>query len=255
MDLLDFIRGLSDSLNGLIAHSASQWWVVPVVGLFSMIDGFFMFVPSESLIVALSAVSANNGGVPNLWYLMAVTAVGATIGDNIAYFLGRKIGTAGFGWMRQPKVEKTMQWARRELDKRGAVLILTARYIPVGRVAVNFTAGATQYPWRRFVWVDILACISWAAYSVAIGNFAGRWIENNELLGVLLAIVLAVIMGFIVDHLIRFFHNWLDRKNPKSVNPEIIAEEIEAEEAATARSEDSDDSDNFGDPASRRVSS
>ena len=39
--------------------------------------------------------------------------------------------------MRKPKVQKVFGWARYELEKRGAVLIFTARYIPWGRVAVN----------------------------------------------------------------------------------------------------------------------
>lgn len=226
MDLIELFRGL----NEMIAHSASQWWIVPLVTLFCLIDGFFIFLPSETAIVALAAVSLSTGE-PNVWLLMAGGAIGAIIGDNIAYQLGRRIGTAGFKWMRRPKVAKAFDWARMELDKRGAVLILTARYIPVGRVAVNFTAGATQYPWRKFAAVDAVACVTWAAYSVGIGTFAGSWIKNNHLLGVGIAIVFAIIIGFLVDHLMKMFHKWLEKRSQKqaaSAESNLVAEPSEA---------------------------
>lgn len=211
MDIIEFFRGLND----MIAHSASQWWIIPLVSLFCLIDGFFIFLPSETAIVALAAVSLSTGE-PNIWLLMAGGAIGAIIGDNIAYRMGRAIGTSRFKWMRSPRMAKAFDWARMELDKRGAVLILTARYIPVGRVAVNFTAGATRYPWRKFAVVDAIACITWAAYGVAIGTFAGSWIKDNHLLGAGIAIVFAIVLGFILDHVMRLFHKWLDRRSLKS---------------------------------------
>ena len=71
--------------------------------------------------------------------------------------------------MRLRRSRKAFAFARHELMKRGALLIFTARYIPIGRVAVNFTAGATRYPLGRFTVLDILACLAWGAYSVGVG--------------------------------------------------------------------------------------
>jgi membrane-associated protein len=229
VDFIELFRGL----NEMIAHSASQWWVIPLVTLFCLIDGFFLFLPSETAIVALAAVSLSTGE-PNVWLLMAGGAIGAIIGDNIAYRMGRGIGTAGFKWMRRPKVAKAFEWARMELDKRGAVLILTARYIPVGRVAVNFTAGATQYPWRKFAVVDAIACVTWAAYGVGIGTFAGSWIKDNHLLGVGIAIVFAIVIGFIVDHLMKLLHKWLDKRSQKAAAEKAASLPAEPAEAPDA---------------------
>lgn len=200
-------------LNRLIEHSASAWWIVPVVMLFCLIDGFFLFLPSETAIVGLAAASTMHGA-PNIWLLLAGGALGAMIGDNIAYQLGKQLGTTRFRWMRRPRAARAFEWARMELDKRGAVLIFTARYIPVGRIAVNFTAGATRYPWRQFVWLDAAAALTWAAYSVGIGTVAGgmKWLHHNPLLGVGIAIVFAIIMGFLVDHGMKLFHRWLDKR-------------------------------------------
>ena len=217
---MDFLH-IIEQLNQLITHSAAQWWVVPLVGLFCLIDGFFLFLPSETALVALASISARTGH-PNIWLLLAVGALGAIIGDNIAYFLGRKLGTTRFKWMRRPRVAKAFEWAGKELDKRGAILIFTARYIPVGRIAVNFTAGATGFAWRRFVALDAIAAVTWASYSIAVGTFAGRWVHHNPLLGVGIAIAFAIVIGFIVDHAMKYFHGWLEKRSDK-VAPAVAA--------------------------------
>ncbi len=51
--------------------------------LCATIDGFFPPIPSESVVVGLSAVSAT-ADVPNPWLLMLVAALGAFLGENIA---------------------------------------------------------------------------------------------------------------------------------------------------------------------------
>lgn len=215
---MDFLH-IINQINYVLAHSSAQWWVVPMVGLFCLIDGFFLFLPSETAIVALSSFSLRTGS-PNIWLLMAGAAIGAMIGDNIAYFMGNKLGTTRFKWMRKPRGAKAFSWAGRELDKRGAILIFTARYIPVGRIAVNFTAGATRFPWRRFVVLDGIAVLTWVVYSALVGRVAGRWVHHNPLLGVGIAIAFAIVIGFIVDHAMKILHHQLEKRGKLGPRPE-----------------------------------
>lgn len=215
---MDFLH-IIDQINYVIAHSSAQWWVIPMVSLFCLIDGFFLFLPSETAIVALASISLRTGS-PNIWLLIVGASIGAIIGDNIAYFMGNKLGTTRFKWMRKPRGAKAFSWAGRELEKRGAMLIFTARYIPVGRIAVNFTAGATRFPWRRFVLLDGIAVVTWAGYSVAVGTFAGRWVHHNPLLGVGIAIGFAIVIGFLVDHSMKMLHHQLEKRGKLAPRPE-----------------------------------
>lgn len=214
---MDFLH-IVGQINYVIEHSAAQWWVIPMVSLFCLIDGFFLFLPSETAIVALASIAAKTGH-PNIWLLILGASAGAIMGDNIAYFLGRKLGTTRFNWMRRPRGARAFAWAGKELEKRGAILIFTARYIPVGRIAVNFTAGATWFPWRRFVLLDSIAVVTWAGYSVAVGTFAGRWVHDNPLLGVGIAITFAVVIGFVVDHAMKYLHHVLEKRGKLRPRP------------------------------------
>ncbi|KJL23895.1 hypothetical protein RL72_01846 [Microbacterium azadirachtae] len=194
-----------DLLNAWLLHAAGQLWLFPVLLVFFFIDGFATILPSETALVALAALSLHNGE-PNLLVLGIVALVGAVAGDNMAYLLGSTIGTERWAWMRRPRVHKMFEWARYELDKRGAALIFTARYIPWGRVAVNYMAGQTGYPHRRFFLFDLFACLTWVAYALGIGLLAGQWVHDNPLLGVGIAVVFAVILGFGIDHVLRWWH-------------------------------------------------
>ncbi|MEE9095537.1 DedA family protein [Pseudarthrobacter phenanthrenivorans] len=201
-------------INEAVLHAAGQWWIYPALLVFFFVDGFAMVVPSETLIVALAAFSRHSGE-PNLWILGITALVGAIAGDNMAYMLGRKIGLERWGWMRRPKVRKVFAWARYELEKRGAVLIFTARYIPWGRVAVNYVAGSTGFSHRRFFAFDAVACLTWVGYSLGIGLLASSfpWLHHNPLLSAAIAVVFAIVLGVLIDHLLRWWHKRLGRND------------------------------------------
>ncbi|MFI2565048.1 DedA family protein [Paenarthrobacter sp. NPDC018779] len=189
------------AINDFILAAAGQPWVLFLVLACCVIDGFFPPIPSESVVVGLSAVSGSSGS-PNVWLLALVAALGAFSGDNIAYLIGRRIGIQRWRWMRTQRMQGAFRWAGKELRRRAASLIMVARFIPIGRVAVNLTAGATHFNHRRFVALTALSAVMWAGYSVVLGYFFGVWFEHNHLLGAIIAIVVAVILGIVIDRII-----------------------------------------------------
>lgn len=190
-----------EAINDFVGTHADSLWVLWVLFALCIIDGFFPPLPSESIVVGLAAVAVSVGE-PNLWWVFLAAATGAFIGDNIAYTIGRHWLT-GLNTSPRPRVRRTMAWATRELDKRGAVIIMAARYIPVGRVAVNITAGATRFPRVLFMILDAIAVLSWAAYSIAIGTVAGNWLHDNPLLAMAVAVTGGVLLGLLVERLLK----------------------------------------------------
>ncbi|GAA1752262.1 DedA family protein [Aeromicrobium alkaliterrae] len=193
---------LLEQINDFAVDLGASPWVFLAVFAFAAIDAFFPPIPSESVVVALAAIGASSGE-PNLVLLALAAGLGAFVGDNIAYRIGRAVGVDRFSPERRPRLGRAIERARYELDRRAAVLILTARYIPVGRVAVNMTAGATGFPYRRFLPLCALGAISWSVYSVLIGVVAGTWVKEHPLVGAVVAVVIAAIVGFVIDHLLQ----------------------------------------------------
>jgi len=185
-------------INDLILQAVASPWIALILFAVAAIDGFFPPVPSETVLVAAAAVAGTTGSTSVL-LLCAAGALGAMVGDNIAYGIGRAVGTDRFRWMRRQRIASSFELARRTLTRGGAGLILGARYIPVGRVAVNMTAGALGYPWRRFLLLSAVGGALWAAYSVAIGLLAGQWLKGQPLLSAVIGVIAALAIGIVVD--------------------------------------------------------
>jgi membrane-associated protein len=195
-------RGTVDFLSDALLAMADSPWVFALVCAVCVIDGFFPPIPSEPVVIALAAVALPHGGVGVL-PLLAAAAAGAIVGDNIAYALGSRFGTERFAILRRPRIAAVFRRARSELATRGAFLLLTARYVPVGRTAVNMTAGATGYPRLRFLGLSALGGITWAAYSVFVGSAVAHLLGGQPLLSVVVAVSLAATLGILIDLVIR----------------------------------------------------
>lgn len=145
-----------DMLSDFLLTTVNSPWVYLVVFVIVVVDGFFPPVPSESIVVVAAAIGVSTGA-PNPIVIVVLAALGAAVGDNIAYWLGRTIGTERFHWMRHRRALTAFAWARRGLHRRATTMLLIARYIPIGRIAVNMTAGAIRFSYRRFWPLTVLA--------------------------------------------------------------------------------------------------
>lgn len=210
-DLIDRLLSLTGVVEDWILQIADAWWVHLVVYAFAALDGFFPSVPSESTIVTLSSLWSSSGR-PSILLVGLAAWAGAFTGDNLGYLLGNKIGWERFKFLREGKGRRAVEAAEKGLRKRALVFLMTARYIPFGRTAVNLVAGAVHYPHRLFWPRSLLSTFVWAVYSCAIGAVAGAWFENNHLLAITVALVAAIVMALIVERIIAAVHRWLDRR-------------------------------------------
>ncbi|PJJ72587.1 membrane protein DedA with SNARE-associated domain [Diaminobutyricimonas aerilata] len=187
-----------DQVTDAVLTLLGSPWLYPVLFAITALDALLIVVPSETVVVALGATAASSG-VPDLRIVVPVAAAAAMLGDNLGYLVGRSVGIDRARWMRRAAIARAFAWARRALDRRAAVVILTARFVPFGRLAVNLTAGATGFPVRRFVPLTIIAGSAWALYNVAVGAFFGAWLQGQPVLAVVVSVVVAVSLGIAVD--------------------------------------------------------
>ncbi|MFC8598326.1 MULTISPECIES: DedA family protein [unclassified Isoptericola] len=189
-------------LESWILDLGASAWIYPAMYVSATVDGFFPPIPSESVVITLT-VLAHTEGVPWLPGVLALAIVGAWTGDQIAYQIGRSVGTERFAFLRSARGRKSVAWARHALDHRGASFILAARYVPIGRVAVNMTAGAVGYPRRRFMVFSAIAAVTWGVYSMLIGLAAASWLGHNTLLAMVSGVVAGILLGVLVDQVVQ----------------------------------------------------
>jgi len=208
---LQWLLSLSGQVEDWILGVADAWWVHLAVYALATMDGFFPTVPSESVIVTLSSLWSSSGQ-PSLILIALAAWMGAWTGDNLGYFIGSKIGWERFRFLREGKGRRVVEAADRGLQKRALIFLMTARYIPFGRTAVNLVAGAVHYPHRNFWPRSLLSTFVWAVYSCAIGAVAGAWFTNHHMLAISVALVAAVVIALVLERFITALHKALDRR-------------------------------------------
>lgn len=164
-------------------------WAYGIVFLLAVIDAVFPVVPSETAVITAGVVAAS--GDLFLPLVIVLAAAGAFVGDNTAYWIGRRFG----GWVVErffsgEKAKKRLDWAERQILERGGQLIVLGRFVPGGRTAITLSAGLLRYSWPRFLALDAIAACVWALYASLLGYFGGRAFEHEAWKGLLVALAI-----------------------------------------------------------------
>ncbi|HEY5977972.1 MAG TPA: DedA family protein [Solirubrobacterales bacterium] len=157
-------------------------------------DVLFPLVPSETIVVAASVLSAQGGLF--IGGIVVAAALGAFAGDNLAFLIGRRAGgPLANRLFRKPKSRRRLAWAEQAIAVRGPFLIVVGRFIPAGRSATTFAAGTLKMSYRRFLPADAAAAVAWAVYISMLGYLGGAAFEDNFWLPVLIALGVAFLVA------------------------------------------------------------
>jgi membrane-associated protein len=115
-----------------------------------------------------------------IWAIVPAVALGAFLGDNLCYLLGRKIGDPiADRLFDDEKGQARLEWAEQALCRRGAILIGVGRFVPGGRTATTFAAGTLEMPYRQFAVADAFAAALWATYVSMLGYLGGETFQDS----------------------------------------------------------------------------
>jgi membrane protein DedA with SNARE-associated domain len=169
-----------------------------VVLLASGGDVLFPPVPSESIVVTAGVLAAQ--GDMQIALIVPLAAIGALIGDNVSYLLGRRVGEpVADRLFRGDKGRERLEWAERAVRRHGGVLVVIGRFIPGGRTASTFAAGTLEMPWRRFIAADLVAVVLWATFASMLGYAGGSTFKDSTGLSLLASLGVAALIGVAIE--------------------------------------------------------
>jgi membrane-associated protein len=192
------VAGVITDLTEWLSDTAGNWWFLLVIFAVAYFDSVVPIVPSETTVI-IGGVAAGSGD-QSIALVIAAGAVGAFLGDNTAYLIGRRL-SAGIGrWAaRKPKRQARLDWGNNQIRQRGGLLLITARFIPGGRTALTVSSGITHQPHPWFAaWVAVAAVI-WATYAAMLGFVGGKAFEDDHTKAFLLAFAAAISMTVVIE--------------------------------------------------------
>lgn len=152
----------------------------PAVGLFVMIESSGIPFPGETMLLLASFYAAVDQRL-QIPLVILCAALGAIIGDNIGYTVGRTGGHAfvkRFGrylFLKPAHLER----AERFFQKHGNKTVFFGRFIAVLRAWSAFLAGVNRMPWTAFLIYNAAGGILWAIIYGCLGFYAGQVFHDN----------------------------------------------------------------------------
>jgi membrane protein DedA with SNARE-associated domain len=173
--------------------SSSGFAYALIAGLVAA-DGVIPAIPGETALIG-GALLASDGDL-SLAGVIAAGVIGGWVGDNISYLLGARLGRpAAYALLRGDRAQRRLTWAREQLEERGGEVIISIRFVPVGRTASTFACGMLEMPWQRFAVFDAAAVSAWTLYASILGYAAGRTLGISGPAVIAIAIAIAVVLG------------------------------------------------------------
>lgn len=193
---------------------SANWWFLLVIFAVAFLDSVVPVVPGETTVIA-GGVAAGAGN-QSLALVILAGALGAFLGDNLAYTIGRRFRPLIERWAeRKPSRVERLEGAEHQIRKRGGPLLITARFIPGGRTVLTVSSGITRQPRAWFAgWVAVAGTV-WATYAAVLGYLFGQTFEDDHTIAFWLAFGTALSITALVE-LIRWAR---DRGDDSDVAP------------------------------------
>ncbi len=188
---------ISTLLDWLETASSNPWFYL-VIFVIALLDSVIPVVPSETTVI-LGGIAAGQNDL-HLWIVILLGAGGAIAGDSLAYWIGRSAG----GRLQQGLFAKEswkirLEWAKSQLEERGGMLLVTARFVPGGRTAITVSSGITHQPYQKFLVFDIVAGFLWAGYAGGLGFYFGDRFKDDHTRAFLYAFGMALSVTALVE--------------------------------------------------------
>ncbi len=132
------------------------------------------FLPGDSLLFALGALSATNNSNLKLSMLLLILPFAALGGDflnyNIGRFFGKRVLDSSSKIINRKHLDKTHAF----YERHGGKTICLARFVPVVRTYAPFVAGVGQMTFKKFVSYSVVGAYAWIVSFLCLGYFFGN---------------------------------------------------------------------------------
>ena len=181
--LVDWWNGVQGWWTGLFETAVEfirehNEWAAPIVGLTTFGESMVFigaFFPATLLMVTAGGLAG--AGVIDPWPLLIWCIAGATLGDAVSYWLGRRLGPRAWRHPWLKKHRRTVSRARLFFRRYGFASIFLCRFMGPVRAFVPLIAGMTGMNHRNFQIANVLSAMVWVPVMLAPGYLAAKGVE------------------------------------------------------------------------------
>ena len=193
----------SQDLVELLGH-----WGYAVIFAGMLLENAGLPLPGETLTL-LGGYAAGSGQM-SLFGVIGAAAMGAILGDNIGYWVGRRFGwdlmlRLGL-WLRQSPEQ--MELLRQRFLRHARASVFLGRFVAVLRILAGPMAGAVGMPYGRFLVCNVSGALLWSVSMVSLAWLGGRWIPMDRMITGVIQFGLGLLVLVL---LLAFVPKWISR--------------------------------------------
>ncbi len=216
--IIDIFFHIDTHLNALAASMGAWLYALLFVVIFCE-TGLVItpFLPGDSLLFAVGALSSIEGSPINVWVAFFILFIAAVLGDAANYSIGRYIGPKIFTKDTGKLLNKKHLLAAHAFyEKHGGKTILLARFIPIIRTFAPFVAGIGKMSYLHFAAYNITGAFLWVCLFVFGGHyFASTPLVKNHFHYVILAIIIISVLPAVWEYFKARKESKREQKNDK----------------------------------------
>jgi membrane protein DedA with SNARE-associated domain len=194
-------------------------WGYVVIFAAMLLENAGLPLPGET-VTLLGGYAAGSGQL-NILGVMGAAAGGAVLGDNIGYWVGRRLGWGLIlkvgRWLGQSPAQ--LEKLRDQFLRHAGKSVLLGRFVAVLRVVAGPMAGAVGVPYPKFLLCNVVGATLWATTMVSLAWLGGLWIPVERMvkgvvefgMGALVLVALIVLLPRLLS---RFEQRQLDSDSP-----------------------------------------
>ncbi len=201
-NFIELILHLDKHLNDIIQNWGVWCYLIFFVVIFCE-TGLVVtpFLPGDSLLFALGALSVPPDNALNIGWLFIILSAAAVLGDSANYAIGKYLGEMilrhqGKWFLKKEHIDRTHQF----YEKYGAKTIVLARFVPIVRTFAPFIAGVGEMTYLKFFSYNVVGGVLWITLFLLGGYFFGNIpvIKRNFTI-VIFAIIIISIMPAVIE--------------------------------------------------------
>jgi membrane-associated protein len=165
----------------------------------------FPFLPGDSLLFTADLLAS--GGIIHVpvWLIIVVAFVAAAVGDQTGYWLGHRFGRRLFTPDARILKTRHLDEAENFFARYGGPALTLGRFVPVVRTYVPLAAGTADFPYRRFLFWNLLGAAAWTVIVTILGVLLGQIPFVRTHVDVLTVLVIVVsVVPIAVHGLVRY---------------------------------------------------
>ena len=205
-----------------LVDDIEKYGAVSLFGAF-VISGIGLHLSEDLILIPAGWLAAHDMKMFVHFWIWAY--LGIVVGDGLWFFMCSTFGTRFLHskWFKRVLHPRRLLEVKHQIDERGSLVLLAARFIPGTRTPVITMCGLMHMAWWKFLLVELSCVIVTVPLQMLVGVMGARAarqagvtnITHQALVGI------AFTLGFVV--LMYFVHLWLAARKSKKRAPRAPA--------------------------------